>query len=288
MEWIPYSQINILEEVAKGGFGTISKAIWLNKTPVAVKSLHRCYDTVFIVKYYGVMQHPETRDCMLIMEYACGGNLHNYLNKNFKNIKWITKLAILCQISNGLKTIYNEHFMHRDFHSGNILLVKDDHKKWVIGDLGLSQLANNSSNNEIYSVVPYIAPEIFQVDHDTDLILKIIDGKRPEITLDTSECFVNLMKRCWHSDPSMRPTITEIKDTVDDWYKKRKKTDRIFTKTERKRLGLIKSKQLGPEFSKEQHPGAIYTSRSLTPLISQVSSIRSSVRHITRELDFDI
>ncbi|GES92260.1 kinase-like domain-containing protein [Rhizophagus clarus] len=84
------------------------------------------------------------------------------------------------------------------------------------------------------------------------------------------------MKRCWHSDPSIRPTITEIKDTVDDWYKKCKKTDRIFTKAEGKRSGLIESKQLGPKFSKEQHPGAIYTSRSLTPLISQVSSIRSS------------
>ncbi|GES92242.1 kinase-like domain-containing protein [Rhizophagus clarus] len=283
MEWIPYSQINILEEVAKGGFGTISKAIWLNKTPVAVKrftnskdiskyflnevkSLHRCYNTVFIVKYYGITQHPETRDCMLIMKYASGGNLHNYLNKNFKNIKWITKLAILCQISDGLKTIHNEHFMHRDFHSGNILLVKDDHKKWVIGDLGLSQPANNSSNNEIYGVVFYIAPEIFQ---------------GAAFSKESDTIYI-------HSDPSMRPTITEIKDTVDDWYKKRKKTDRIFTKAEEKRSGLIESKQLGPEFSKEQYPGAIYTSRSLTPLISQVSSIRSSVGYITRELDFNI
>ncbi|RGB33913.1 hypothetical protein C1646_815740 [Rhizophagus diaphanus] len=63
------------------------------------------------------------------MEYAGGGNLHNYLENHFTNIKWITKLTILCQISDG----------------GNIL--KDDHKKWVIGDLGLSQPADNSSNN---------------------------------------------------------------------------------------------------------------------------------------------
>jgi serine/threonine protein kinase len=61
-----------------------------------------------------------------------------------------------------LKTIHNENFIHRDFHSGNILSLKDDHKKWVIGDLGLSQPANNSSNNEIYGVVPYVAPEIFR------------------------------------------------------------------------------------------------------------------------------
>ncbi|RGB24676.1 kinase-like domain-containing protein, partial [Rhizophagus diaphanus] len=33
----------------------------------------------------------------------------------------------------------------------------------LIGDLGLSQPANSTSaNNEIYGVIPYIAPEIFK------------------------------------------------------------------------------------------------------------------------------
>ena len=34
------------------------------------------------------------------------------------------------------------------------------------------------------------------VEHDTKLIYEIIDGKRPEITLDTPEFFANLMKQC--------------------------------------------------------------------------------------------
>jgi DNA-binding phage protein len=36
MEWIPYSQIKNSEEIARGGFGVIYKAIWF-KTHVAVK-----------------------------------------------------------------------------------------------------------------------------------------------------------------------------------------------------------------------------------------------------------
>jgi serine/threonine protein kinase len=56
---------------------------------------------VYIIKYYGITQDPGTKDYMLIMEYAGGGNLHNYLQKNFMNIKWNTKLAVLIQISDG-------------------------------------------------------------------------------------------------------------------------------------------------------------------------------------------
>src|SRR3954454_21506812 len=118
---------------------------------------------------------------------------------------------------------------------------------WYIGDLGLSQPANNPpTNNEIYGVIPYIAPEIFKgavfskesdvysmgmimweftsgckpftdVDHNTDLIYQIIDGKRPEITSDTPECYSNLMKSCWYSDPLKRPSILEIANTVTNW-----------------------------------------------------------------------
>jgi serine/threonine protein kinase len=51
--------------------------------------------------------------------------------------------------------------IHRDFHSGNILL--STYQAWLIGDLGLSQPANSTLlNNEIYGVIPYIAPEIFK------------------------------------------------------------------------------------------------------------------------------
>src|SRR5947207_1801842 len=64
-----------------------------------------------------------------------------------------------------LETIHNAKIIHRDFHSGNILFDLSNRKRyqWQIGDLGLSQPVNNtSSNNEIYGVIPYIAPEIFK------------------------------------------------------------------------------------------------------------------------------
>ncbi|CAI2200235.1 60_t:CDS:1, partial [Funneliformis geosporum] len=63
-----------------------------------------------------------------------------------------------------LETIHNKNLIHRDMHSGNMLFVEANEKfyQWQIGDFGLSRPANNTSiNNEIYGVIPYIAPEIF-------------------------------------------------------------------------------------------------------------------------------
>ncbi|CAB4478743.1 unnamed protein product [Rhizophagus irregularis] len=82
------------------------------------------------------------------MEYASGGDLHNILREKFTEITWDKqKLAILWQISEGLETIHKSEFIHRDFHSGNILsnLSNEKRHRWQIGDLGLSQPVNYNS-----------------------------------------------------------------------------------------------------------------------------------------------
>ncbi|GES91906.1 kinase-like domain-containing protein [Rhizophagus clarus] len=340
---IPHAQITNFEYIAEGGFGAIYRAIWLGQNVAVkkflnsqniskyflneVKSLFQCYSLEYIVEVYGISQDIKTKEYMLIMKYASGGNLHNHLQKNFNDIIWNKKLHNLWKISEGLNVIHKKHFIHRDFHSGNILLA---HQTWLICDLGLSLPANYSSsnNNEIYGVIPYIAPEIFtggafskesdiysigmimwelttgckpfaDIEHDTNLIYKIIDGKRPEITKDTPECFANLMKRCWDLDPSKRPLITEITESLNNWYHKNKYAD-PFKQAESKRIELIQLKQLGPEFSGKPHPGAIFTSRPLSSLISNLSSMRSfdikqdnklikrNGEYITKEQELDI
>ncbi|POG60309.1 kinase-like domain-containing protein, partial [Rhizophagus irregularis DAOM 181602=DAOM 197198] len=191
--------------------------------------------------------------------------------------------------------------------------------QWLIGDLGLSQPANNtSSNNEIYGVIPYIAPEIFKgssfskesdvysmgmimwelttgckpfanVEHDINLIFEILDGKRPEITEDTPECYAKLMKSCWDPDPKKRPLAKNIRNTFGSWSF-RNKHNYIFNKAELKRTELIKS-QKRPEFAKKPHPRAIYTSRPLSFFISECSSNNNSSQgysYISEEQGFDI
>ncbi|RIA80520.1 kinase-like domain-containing protein [Glomus cerebriforme] len=340
MEWIPYSRIRNLEELSEGGFGIIYKANWLTRENiVAVKKLknsqkiskeflnelksHYQCRSDYVLRCYGVTKDPNSDEYMLIMQYAKEGSLFDYLQKNFVNINWVGKMKILFYISNGLKDIHYANLIHRDFHSGNILLGVNINQDCRIGDLGLSQPANKTSlNNEIYGVIPYVAPEIFtgitfskasdvyslgmimwecttgckpfsDVEHDIELIYNILNGKRPEITKDTPGCFATLITRCWSPDPMKRPDIAEIYEAFRYWYI-RNGDEYQFRQAERKRLELIQLKLLGPEFT-EKHPKAINTSRSLSSLISKVSSINSTVslntkkvEYISREYELDI
>ncbi|POG53538.1 kinase-like domain-containing protein, partial [Rhizophagus irregularis DAOM 181602=DAOM 197198] len=184
IEWIPYSQFINIMEIARGGFGIIycatrdQKSIILKKFKNSqdtsryflneLKSNQNCYEIKHhIIRIHGITKDPKLGDYMLVMQYASGGDLHKWLQKSFADITWNKeKLIILWQISEGLETIHKADYIHRDFHSGNILYDlrhNEERHQWLIGDLGLSQPANNtSSNNEIYGVIPYIAPEIFK------------------------------------------------------------------------------------------------------------------------------
>ena len=49
------------------------------------------------------------------MEYADGGDLQNYLKKNFNNLSWEIDLAF--QIAKGLSYLHNENILHKDLVS---------------------------------------------------------------------------------------------------------------------------------------------------------------------------
>jgi len=59
----------------------------------------------------------------------------------------------------GLEDIHNAEIIHRDLHSGNILI---DYVPKIC-DFGLSKSSTEltDDDNEVYGVIPYVAPEIF-------------------------------------------------------------------------------------------------------------------------------
>src|SRR5438046_2857428 len=82
------------------------------------------------------------------------------------------------------------------------------------------------------------------------------------------------MISCWNTDAKKRSSIKKIRNTLGSWSFRNKHND-VFDQAEVKRMELINSKKLGPEFSKKPHPKAIYTSRPLSSFISNISKCSS-------------
>ncbi|UZO23333.1 uncharacterized protein OCT59_015676 [Rhizophagus irregularis] len=155
LEWIEYDKFENVEYLAKGGFGTIHKAIWKDgcivewdsennewkrkkdwmsheNFPVVLKCLHNSQDITseflkeieshtmiisnFVTQCFGITKDPKSNNFMMVMEYAKEGSLRQYLNNIFNSIKWVDKLNILQKIAQGLNSIHKKGLIHHDFH----------------------------------------------------------------------------------------------------------------------------------------------------------------------------
>ncbi|EXX52961.1 kinase-like domain-containing protein [Rhizophagus irregularis DAOM 181602=DAOM 197198] len=271
------------------------------------------------IQFFGFTQDPNNSNYIIVMSYAKKGSLRKCLS-NIIKFKWQEKLQLLKKIVLGLKVIHESNLTHGDFHDGNIL-ISDNYNELFIIDLGLCKPINlqDSDDKEIYGVLPYMAPETLRkkpytpasdiysfsmimweftsgippfnhVAHDLPLILSVCEGKRPEIGENTPKCYIDLMKKCWDSDSSKRPTITMLENIISEWIRciseyfelnrdgnYKYEVPNIDNKLKDDMLEFIKAnKNLVQEQANasiiQSHTQAYYTSRRLTEILIQEDS----------------
>ncbi|CAI2179045.1 11831_t:CDS:2 [Funneliformis geosporum] len=158
------------------------------------------------------------------------------------------------------KTNINYHNQMNNEESKFQLSVQQLHLNAANPFSGISkssnELTDNNDNNgdKIYGIIPYMAPEVFHGqdyttasdiyslgmimwelmtgrrpfwdhDHDTHLIIRICDNIRPPIVTNAPEGYIELMEKCWHSDPNKRPTANYLKEVVDNYLTKELEID---------------------------------------------------------------
>ncbi|CAI2189106.1 5777_t:CDS:2, partial [Funneliformis geosporum] len=100
-----------------------------------------------------------------------------------------------------LDEIHQRELIHCDFHHGNILNIQNN--VLSISDLGLCKPVEYfqlTKKNEIYDVLPFVAPEEFisgiipfnDKAYNEQLALSICKGKRSEIIKNIPQCYINL------------------------------------------------------------------------------------------------
>src|SRR5689334_7119220 len=130
-------------------------------------------------------------------------SLRKYLQQH--QITWKEKIYIAYKIIKALDIIHKENAIHRDLHSGNVLL----RSYWPISDFGFCGPADKPLKS-IYGNLPYIAPEVIagkeytfasdiysigmlmweissgqppfmEYEYDYNLAMNIVNGIRPKI-----------------------------------------------------------------------------------------------------------
>ncbi|RHZ65799.1 hypothetical protein Glove_311g32 [Diversispora epigaea] len=333
LQWMPYDDFRDIKHIADGGYGSVYSAIlkngvklywnfnkqdWEYRSDVKtvalkeindsrhdiseflkeVKNLIIANDLYFITKCIGISKNPSTQNYIIIMELQ-NYSLHKFLTKNFGNLRWSTKKYLIYTIAIGLLSLHQNNLVHRDLHSGNILIsYLDSFSGASITDLGLCRLENdlilksdNKSNN-IYGSIPYIPPEVLRGNkftqkgdiysfggimyeiatgkqpfhdraHDTYLIIDICNGIRPKIPDWIPEWYSDLMNQCWSGDPSERPTAKELYDVIRNLRDNCNKIDNIFQQF----------KVTDQNQEKESHPQSCYISRRINTLHGLYNSL---------------
>jgi len=329
IEWIPYDRLSSIEPLSEGGFSKVYSAIWMDgsiqgwnpehkrwkrfgNTKVALKVLKDSKNissefleeihlnlqrgSTYVVKCFGFTQEPKSKDYAMVLEYAENGNLRNYLNTKSKSIDWYQKIEILKQIGHHLFRLHEKKIIHKNFHIGNILHETNHHIDYflIISDLGICQPVSlqTSSSQNIYGVLPYMAPEVLKEksyspasdiysfggiiyeiitgyppfhdrSHDSQLALDICNGLHSNIPECTPKSIVELLKRCWEPDPKKRITAIEIFSMIRCCfiYEDECKISHRLVKE------IEESKCIQQQNSTEKikiHPEAVYTSRLLS------------------------
>ncbi|RHZ67570.1 hypothetical protein Glove_300g23 [Diversispora epigaea] len=201
----------------------------------------------YVLPIFGITQDPKTMEYAIVLRYMKNGNLRDYLQQN-KILSWTERLLLLESFLAGLNVIHDKGYIHCDLHPGNLMITEAfDNLKFIrLGDLGFCRPKDGITSSGGYGVLPYIAPEILNQNpytqasdiysvgiimwmistgkipfsnrtYDLELTLEILDGLRPKIKKGTPQCYVELMKKCWHKDPSERPRTKIIYSTLGIW-----------------------------------------------------------------------
>ncbi|KAL0217666.1 hypothetical protein RCL1_008246 [Eukaryota sp. TZLM3-RCL] len=195
------------------------------ETSPEAQMLLKNLDSPFLVHPYDCF--PEDEDLIIIMEYLCGGSLHDFVQQQRPTSTdiWV----ITTQLIHGLHYLHERDIVHCNLKPRNVLLCSTQRPLRVkICDFGICRDLNVRSAKSMIGTVCFMAPEVLsgqRYDTAVDmwslgiLIYFLVHGEYPfnhlneillsEIPRSNSE-FGPIISRLLVRDPASRATAAEL------------------------------------------------------------------------------
>ncbi|KAH8266564.1 hypothetical protein KR018_001423 [Drosophila ironensis] len=260
--YVDFNEVRLGEKVGHGSYGVVCKAIWRDKL-VAVKEFFASAEQKDIekeVKQLSRVKHANIialhgissyqRATYLIMEYAEGGSLHNFLHGKVKPPYSLAHaLSWARQCAEGLAYLHAmtpKPLIHRDVKPLNLLLTNKG-RNLKICDFGtVADKSTMMTNNR--GSAAWMAPEVFEgnkytekcdifswaivlwevlsrkqpfkgIDNAYTIQWKIYKGERPPLLTTCPKRIENLMTSCWNIKPEDRPSMHYIVEVMHEIVK---------------------------------------------------------------------
>ncbi|XP_069797738.1 serine/threonine-protein kinase Nek1 isoform X13 [Narcine bancroftii] len=195
------------------------------------------------MKHPNIVQYQESFEesgCLyIVMDYCEGGDLFKRINAQ-KGILFSEEQILdwFVQICLALKHVHDRKILHRDIKSQNIFLTKDGTVQ--LGDFGIARVLNSTVElaRTCIGTPYYLSPEIcenkpynnksdiwalgcvlyemctlkhaFEAGNMKNLVLKIIRGSYPPVSVNYSYDLRNLMSQLFKRNPRDRPSVSSL------------------------------------------------------------------------------
>ncbi|OIW19439.1 hypothetical protein TanjilG_09459 [Lupinus angustifolius] len=197
-----------------------------------------------VVSFYGIVRDGPDGSLATVTEFMVNGSLKQFLHKKDRTIDRRKRLIIAMDAAFGMEYLHAKNIVHFDLKCENLLVNMRDPQRPIckIGDLGLSKVKQHTLvSGGVRGTLPWMAPELLsgkstmvteKIDvysfgivmwevltgdepyadmHSASLIGGIVNNSlRPRTPTWCDPEWKSLMESCWASNPTERPSFSEI------------------------------------------------------------------------------
>ncbi|XVF50487.1 hypothetical protein PTKIN_Ptkin04bG0104900 [Pterospermum kingtungense] len=231
---IPWEEITLGERIGLGSYGEVYRGEW-HGTEVAVKkfldqdisgeSLEEFKSEVLIMKklrhpnvvlFMGAVTRPP--NLSIVTEFLHRGSLYRLLHRPNNQLDERRRLRMALDAARGMNYLHNctPVIVHRDLKSPNLLVDKN----WVVkAEWMAPEVLQNEPSDEKCDVYSFgvILWELCTMQQPWGGMnpMQVVGAvgfqhRRLDIPDDMDPAIAEIIRKCWQTDPKLRPTFAEI------------------------------------------------------------------------------